>query len=77
MLAEDAARAALQLHAASLREGYEQAFLHTDNAAGLCAMGFEADVRFAARVDVFTSVPEVTRTYLLPSGKMAAVLTSA
>jgi len=75
--AEDAARAALQLHAAGLREGYEEAFMGTGNAAGLYAMGFEADARFAARVDVFTTVPQVARTYELPSGKMAAVLRSS
>jgi 2-phosphosulfolactate phosphatase len=73
---EDAARAALQLHEAALTAGYEQAFLGTDNAAGLCAMGFEADVRFAAQVDVFTRVPKIARTYELFSGKIAAVLAS-
>jgi 2-phosphosulfolactate phosphatase len=71
---EHAARAALQLNEAALATGYENAFLATDNAAGLCAMGFEADVIFAAQVDVFTRVPRVVRTYVLSSGRDAAVL---
>lgn len=73
--ADDAARAALIIHAAACAQGYEQAFLESDN--GRCLdgeLGLGEDVRCAARVDVLTEVPQVVRTDELPSGRVAAVL---
>lgn len=76
--AEDAAHAALAIHAAARADGYVAAFLAGDN--GRCLdreLGLGEDVRFAAQIDVFTEVPSVARTYALPSGRTAAVLQAA
>jgi phosphosulfolactate phosphohydrolase-like enzyme len=73
----DAARAAQDIFAAAKQRGLEETFLTTDN--GLCLsreLGLEEDVRFASRVDVFTTVPKVTGTYALDNGERAAVLTA-
>ena len=76
--AEDAAHAALDIQRAAALAGYVPTFLDTDNGRCLDAeLGLGEDVRFAASVDAFTCVPKVARTYILASGKVAAVLTSA
>lgn len=77
MLAGDAARAALDLYHAAAKRGLEESFLATDNGTALVGMGFASDVRFAAHIDAFTTVPRVQRTYQLDSGSTAAVLTPA
>lgn len=71
---DDAAAAALTLYAAAQAQGLEETFLGTANGRFLTANGFAADVRFASREDVFTTVPRVARTYPLPGGGVAAVL---
>lgn len=76
-VAGDAARAAVDLHAAAVGRGLEQTFLATDNGQDLSRLGFAADVRFASHLDVFGVVPQVTRTYKLSGGGMAAVLSPA
>lgn len=73
----DAAQAAQDLWTAAQVRGVEQTFLETDNGVSLIGMGFEADVRFASRADVFTTVPKVTGTYRLDNGETAAVLSRA
>lgn len=73
----DAARAAEDLWMAAKERGVEETFLETDNGVSLIGMGFEADVRFAAKRDVFEIVPSVTGTYRLDNGERAAVLTKA
>jgi len=76
--AEDAAHAALTIHAAARRASYEAAFHATDNGTPLRdELGLGDDVSFAARVDVFAVVPRVTGTFALPSGRVAAVLQAA
>ena len=70
----DAAQAALELHAAARQHGLERTFLETDDGRGLCALGFEADVRFASRVDVLCEVPRLRSTYSLADGGRAVVL---
>ncbi len=75
---EDAAHAALAIHADAIATGYEAAFNATDNGTSLRDdLGLGEDVCFAARVDVFSEVPCVARTYDLPSGGVAAVLEQA
>jgi len=73
----DAARAAEDIWAAAKARGVEETFLQTDNGVSLISLGFEADVRFACRLDVFGTVPKVTATYVLDNGERAAVLTKA
>jgi 2-phosphosulfolactate phosphatase len=73
----DAARAAEDLWLAARERGVEETFLETDNGVSLIGLGFEADVRFAARRDAFAVVPRVTGTYALDNGERAAVLTRA
>ena len=71
----DAAHAAVAIHAAAAQRGYGEAFQATDNGTSLREeLGLGDDVRFAAEVDVFTTVPRVTGTFALSSGRMAAVL---
>lgn len=72
----DAARAAQDIWTAAKARGVERTFLETDNGVSLIGMGFEQDVRFAARSDVFTVVPQVTGTYVLDNNEPAAVLTA-
>lgn len=73
----DAARAAQDIWSAAKQSGVERTFLGSDNGVSLIGMGFEQDVRFAARTDVFTVVPQVTGTYLLDNNDPAAILTAA
>ena len=76
--AEDAAHAAVTIRAAAWAGSYEAAFAATDNGSSLQEqLGLGEDVRFAAQVDVFTTVPQVVRTYELPTGRVAAVLARA
>lgn len=74
VLADDAARAAVDLHTAAVQRGMEATFLGTDNGRFLVANGFREDVRFASNRDVFVTVPRVTETYPLADGGTAAVL---
>lgn len=73
----DAARAALDVYAAALQRGLPETFLQADNGRDLCALGFEPDVRFACRRDLFATVPTVRDTYRLDNGEPAAVLAPA
>ncbi|MEI6503760.1 MAG: 2-phosphosulfolactate phosphatase, partial [Armatimonadota bacterium] len=73
----DAARAAEHIWAAAKERGVTDTFVETDNGESLIGMGFAADVRFAAKRDVFEIVPRVTGTYVLDNGERAAVLTKA
>ncbi len=75
--AGDAAQMALASWAAAQRCGLEQTFLQADNGLLLTSLGFEDDVRFAWRIDVFETVPQVKETYDLPGGGIAAVLRKA
>lgn len=70
----DAALAAVAIHEAAVAEGLERSFLQTDNGISLCGLGFEGDVRFASRVDVVGTVPQVKTTYVTDRGETAAVL---
>jgi 2-phosphosulfolactate phosphatase len=73
----DAAQAAMACYSAAVARETTEAFLATDNGVDLCALGFEADVRFASQRDVLDAVPQVVRTYELPDGGVAAVLSRA
>lgn len=74
----DAAHAALAINVAAQQTGYEQAFLHTDNGRYLSqALRLGQDVCTAARVDIYTAVPVISRIYELPSGRRAAILRAA
>lgn len=73
----DAARAALDAWAGAQARGLQKAFLETDNGRALIGLGFEEDAKFACRVDIFTTVPQVRRTYELENGEPAAVLALA
>ncbi len=74
----DAAQAALAIYAAAQQTGYEQAFLKTENGRYLNqALGLGQDVCMAARVDIYTAVPAISRIYELPSGRRAAILQAA
>ncbi len=75
-VSNDAARAALDLYYAAEARNLEATFLETANGAYLCRQGFEVDVRFAARLDVFATVPRVSETLVLADGSTAAVLTA-
>lgn len=75
-LANDAARAAVDLYYAAEARSLEATFLETANGSFLCDQGFEADVRFAARLDVFATVPRVSEVLVLSDGGTAAVLTA-
>lgn len=75
-LADDASRAALDLYYTAEARSLEATFLDTANGSFLCAQGFEADVRFAARLDVLATVPRITETLTLADGGTGAVLTA-
>ncbi|MEN6643706.1 MAG: 2-phosphosulfolactate phosphatase [Armatimonadia bacterium] len=70
----DAARAALDAWAGAQARGLQKTFLETDNGQALIGLGFEEDVRFACRADLFATVPQVQRTYEVDGGELAAVL---
>ncbi|MEN6404634.1 MAG: 2-phosphosulfolactate phosphatase [Armatimonadia bacterium] len=73
----DAARAALDAWAGAQARGLQKTFLETDNGQALIGLGFEEDAKFACRMDVFTTVPQVQRTYEVDGGELAAVLSRA
>ena len=76
-VANDAARAAQALFARVGEKHLPQAFLRTDHGRRLVEVGCEADVRWAARVDVYQSVPTLTEIRELADGGIGAVLVGA
>jgi 2-phosphosulfolactate phosphatase len=74
-VANDAARAAQALFARVGEKHLPQAFLRTDHGRRLVEVGCDADVRWAARLDVYPAVPTLTEIRPLPDGGIGAVLT--
>jgi 2-phosphosulfolactate phosphatase len=72
--ADDAARAATDLYRTAESRGLEATFLATENGQFLCQHGFEADVRYASRVDVLAAVPRAVGTHTLPDQGLAVTL---
>ena len=76
--ATDGARAGLIVLDYYGKDDLERAFLETDNGARLSGtMPFEADVRFAARVDVFDLAPRIASVRELPGGGKATRLVAS
>lgn len=73
----DAARAARALFARVGEKALPQAFLRTDHGRRLVQAGLEADVRWAARVDVYEAVPVLTEMRKLEMGGMGAVFSNS
>jgi 2-phosphosulfolactate phosphatase len=74
-VANDTARAAQALYARTGDRGLPVAFTRTDHGRSLVALGLEADVRWAAKIDVYTAVPALAETRQLADGGVGAVLT--
>lgn len=70
----DAARAAQGLFARTGQGGLPEAFTRTDHGRGLVAKGFESDVRWAAKLDVYDVVPVLRETRPLEDGGTGVVL---
>jgi len=70
----DGARAAQALFNRVGWRGLPQAFMRTDHGRRLMDLGFEQDVRGAAKLDVYTAVPQLVETRELPEGGVGAVL---
>jgi 2-phosphosulfolactate phosphatase len=73
-VANDAARAAQGLYARTGPRGLPVAFTRTDHGRRLVEQGFETDVRWAAKLDVYTAVATLGATRPLPDGGLGAVL---
>jgi 2-phosphosulfolactate phosphatase len=73
--ANDAARAAQALFGRVGEKHLPQAFLRTDHGRRLVEVGCEADVRWAARTDVYSAVPTLTEIRELADGGIGAVFT--
>ena len=72
-VANDAARVAQGMYARTGERGLPEAFTRTDHGRSLVALGLEADVRWAARLDVYTAVPVLREVRELPDGGTGAV----
>lgn len=70
----DGARAAQALFGRVGWRGLPQAFMRTDHGRRLMDLGFEQDVRWATRQNVYTAVPRLVETRGLPEGGVGAVL---
>ncbi len=72
-VANDAARAAQALFSRVGEKALPQAFLRTDHGRRLVQAGLEADVRWAAKMDVYRAVPVLTEIRALEEGGVGAV----
>ncbi len=75
-VANDAARAARALFVRVGEKRLPRAFLRTDHGRRLVEVGCEADVRWAARVDVYQTAPVLTEIRSLEDGGIGAALTN-